>query len=86
MTYRLRPYHGLPPGLGTHPRERPERVVRQDVDAAVVGLEVVDLFPEDEGPEVLADELYGVEGVVEARAVCGEAGLVRTISHQYRQE
>lgn len=42
----------------------------------MVGLEVVDLLLEDERPEVLAHELYGVEGVVEARAVAGESVFV----------
>lgn len=39
----------------------------------MVGLEVVDLLLEDEGPQVLAQELDHVERVVEAGAVAGEA-------------
>ena len=39
----------------------------------VVRLQVVDLLAEDEHPEVLAEELDHVEGVVEARAVPREA-------------
>ena len=72
MTYRLGPQDGLAPGIGAHARQGAERVVGQDVDAAVVRLEVVDLLAEDQHPQVLAHELDGVEGVVEARAVAGE--------------
>lgn len=43
------------------------------VTYAVVCLEVVYVFAEDEGPEVFAEELYDVEGVVEAGAVAGES-------------
>lgn len=39
----------------------------------VVRLQVVDLLAEDEHPEVLAEELDHVEGVVEARAVPRES-------------
>lgn len=60
-------------GVDAHAGEGAEGVVGEDVDAAVVGLEVVDLLLEDEHPEVLADELDGVEGVVEAGAVAREA-------------
>lgn len=72
-THRLRPHDGLAAGVGAHAPEGPEHVVRQDVDAAVVGLEVVNLLLEDEGPQVLAQELDHVERVVEAGAVAGEA-------------
>lgn len=72
MTYRLGPQDGLAPGIGTHARQGAERVVGQNVDAAVVRLEVVDLLAEDQHPQILAHELDGVEGVVEARAVAGE--------------
>jgi hypothetical protein len=40
----------------------------------VVGLEVVDLFPEDEHPDVFAEEFDHVQGVDEAWAVAGEPG------------
>jgi hypothetical protein len=40
----------------------------------VVGFQIVDLFAEDEGPEVFADELYCVEGVLRAGFVDGESG------------
>lgn len=39
----------------------------------MVGLEVVDLLLEDEGPQVLAEELDHVKGIVEAGAVAGES-------------
>ena len=39
-----------------------ETVIGEDENAAVVGFEVVDLFAEDEEPEVFADEFDGVEG------------------------
>lgn len=38
----------------------------------MVGLEVVDLFAEDEHPKVFAEEFDGVEGICEAGAVEGE--------------
>lgn len=65
-TYWLGPNDGLAAGIGAHARQRAERVVRQYVDTAVVGLEVVDLLLEDESPEVLAEEFDDVECVVEA--------------------
>lgn len=40
----------------------------------VVSLEVVDLFPEHDRPDVFAEELDGVEGIDEAWAVAGEPG------------
>ena len=43
----------------------------------VVRLQVVDLLAEDEHPEVLAEELDHVEGVIEARAVPREAAADR---------
>lgn len=43
----------------------------------MVGLQVVDLFAEDELPEVFAEEFYYVEGVCEAGAVAGESGGCR---------
>lgn len=42
---------------------------------AVVRLQVVNVLAKDEGPEVFAEELYDVEGVVEARAVAGESAI-----------
>lgn len=38
----------------------------------MVGLEVVDLFAEDEHPKVFAEEFDGVEGICAAGAVEGE--------------
>lgn len=46
----------------------------------VVRLQVVDLLAEDEHPEVLAEELDHVEGVVEAWAVPREAGEIGGMS------
>lgn len=42
---------------------------------AVVRLQVVNVLAKDEGPEVFAEELDDVEGVVEARAVAGESAM-----------
>lgn len=70
---RLRPNDSLPARVGAHPRQRTEQVVGEHIDAAVIGLEVVDLLLEDERPEILADKFYRVKGVVEARAVAGES-------------
>lgn len=56
-----------------HAGEWAEGVVGEDVDSAMVCFEVVDVFAEDEGPEVFAEELDDVEGVVEAGAVAGES-------------
>lgn len=50
-----------------------EGVVGQDVDAAVVCFQVVDLLAEEEGPEVFAEEFYAVEGGGGAGGVAGEA-------------
>lgn len=83
-TYRLRFEDGLATRFCAHAGERPEGVVGQHVDAAVVGLEIVDLLLENEGPEVFAEELDDVESVVEARAVAGEAvGEQRVSKSQY---
>lgn len=60
-------------GFGAHAGEWAEGVVGEDVDSAVVCLEVVYVFAEDEGPEVFAEEFDDVEGVVEAGAVAGES-------------
>lgn len=47
--------------------------IRQHEDAPVVRFEVVDLFPEDEGPEVFANEFYCVQGGGGAGFVEGES-------------
>jgi hypothetical protein len=52
-----------------HAAEGLERIVGEDVDAAVVGLEVVDLLAEEERPEIFAQELDAVEGCCGARCV-----------------
>lgn len=49
-------------GVERHAGEGFESVVGEDVDAAVVGFEVVDLLAEEEGPEVFAEELDCGEG------------------------
>ena len=54
-------------GVVGHAGEGFEGVVCEDVDAAVVCFQVVDLLAEEEGPEVFAEEFYAVEG-------CGGAG------------
>ena len=60
-------------GVERHAGEGFESVVGEDVDAAVVGFEVVDLLAEEEGPEVFAEEFYAVEGGGGAWGVAGEA-------------
>lgn len=55
---------------------RPSRDIpymRPVITYPVVCLEIVDLFPEDERPEILAQELDDIERVVEARPVCRES-------------
>jgi hypothetical protein len=42
---------------------------------SMIRLEIIDLFLEDNGPEVLADELNNVEIVGKARPVSGEATI-----------
>ena len=67
------PHATTPSGRGTRetgPPQGLEALVRQHEDPAVVRLQVVDLFAEDGGPEVFAEEFYGVEGG-DARAGCG---------------
>lgn len=61
------------PRIEAHPAEGLEGVVGQDVDAPVVRLEVVDLLPEEEGPEVFAEEFDGVERGGGARGGAGYA-------------
>lgn len=39
----------------------------------MIGLEIIDLFLEDNGPEIFAEELYDVKIVGEAWAVSREA-------------
>ena len=68
-TYRLGAGDGAAAGVGAHAREGAEGVVGEDVDAAVVGLEVVNLLAEHEHPQVLAYELDRVQRVVEPGAV-----------------
>jgi hypothetical protein len=60
-------------GVEAHATERLEGVVGQHVNATVVGFEVIDLFAEEEGPEVFAEELYYVEGGRWAGCVAGES-------------
>lgn len=65
--------NGLAACLRAHARKRAEGIIGQNVDSAVVRLQVVNVLAKDEGPEVFAEELDDVEGVVEARAVAGES-------------
>jgi hypothetical protein len=50
-------------------------VVGQDVDAAVVGLEVVDLLPEEHSPQVFAEELYYIQRCCGTGRCAGEPKL-----------
>lgn len=67
-------------GAAAHPLQESELVVLEDVDAVVVGPEVVDLLLVEAGPEVGADELDGVELVLEPGPLPGEA-LDYAIAH-----
>ena len=58
-------------GVERHAGEGFESVVGEDVDAAVVGFEVVDLLAEEEGPEIFAEELDCGEGGGGARMRSG---------------
>jgi hypothetical protein len=62
-------------GIKAHTPQRLESIVRQDVDPAVVRLQVIDLFPEEQGPEVFAEELDHVEGRCWSWGVAGETRL-----------
>jgi hypothetical protein len=73
VPYRLRADNGLAAGLGAHARERAEGSISQDVDAAVVRLEIIDLLAEDEHPEVLAEELDDIESIRESRPIGRES-------------
>lgn len=46
---------------------------------AVVRLQVVNVLAKDEGPEVFAEKLDDIEGVVEAGAVAGESAVIRGV-------
>lgn len=49
-------------GIKTHSCQWLERIVGEDIDPTVVRLEVVYLLAEQEGPEVLAEELDYIQG------------------------
>jgi len=78
-THRLRPPQRLlraldpRPSIHTHPAQGMKPGIRQHEHAPVVRFEVVDLFPEDEGPEVFADEFDRVQGGGGAGFVEGES-------------
>nr|POE56625.1 hypothetical protein CFP56_33597 [Quercus suber] len=81
-TYHLRPLHRLlhrlaaRPPVDTHARQRMEARVRQHERATVVRLEVVDLLAaEEQGPEVLAEELDRFERARRTRTREREAVL-----------
>lgn len=73
-TYRLCPYYCCTTSLGTHPSKRAEGVICEDVDTSVVRFEVVNLFSEDNSPEIFAAEFYNIEGLNHAGAVTRESG------------
>lgn len=56
-----------------HAAEGLERVVGEDVDAAMVGFEVVDLLAEEQHPEVFAEKLDAVERGCGTRRIAREA-------------
>ena len=64
-----------------HLGERLEVLVCENVDATVIGLQVIDLFAKDKSPEVFAEEFDDVESFAKARFVAREAveKLVRII-------
>lgn len=41
----------------------------------MISLEIIDLLPENQRPEILAKELNHVEGIAEPWSVAGESGL-----------
>ncbi len=49
--------------------ERREVVIVQNIDSAMIGAQIVDLFAPNGGPNFLADEFEDVEGVGEFGAV-----------------
>lgn len=59
-----------------HATDGLEACVGQDEDSSVVGFQVVDLFAEEKGPEVFADEFDAVEGRCWAGAVGAESALL----------
>jgi len=75
-TYRLCSYYCRPTCLSTHPSKRAECVIREDVNTSMVRFEVVNLFSEDDGPEVFAAEFNDIEGLDHAGAVTGEPGVL----------
>lgn len=48
-------------------------LVGEDVNAAMIGLQVIDLLAEDKGPKVFAEKFDDIEGFAEARFVAREA-------------
>lgn len=45
----------------------------------MIGLKIVDLFPEDQCPHVLAEKFDGIEGIGEAWAILGEPARDRSM-------
>ena len=76
FTYQLRPTQRLLPSfhsgfpIYTHPAQSMEAVVSKDENPAMIRFEVIDLFPEDELPEVFADEFDAVEWCLRTGFVC----------------
>ena len=63
--------------IEAHPAQRLEGIIRQHVDAAMVCLEIVDLFFEEQGPELFTQEFDDVERGRGAGGVAGETDYYR---------
>lgn len=68
-----------------HAAEGLEGVIGEDVDAAVVSFEVVDLLAEEEGPEVFAEEFDAIEGGGRAGGVAGETACFVSDLHLFNR-
>ena len=74
QTHWLSSNQGRSTGLCTHPGKGAKRVIREDVDTAMVCLQVINLLAEYDSPEVLAAELDDIQGIQHSCTVAGETG------------
>lgn len=71
------------PAIHRHPRQRLEAVVSEHKRATVIRFQIIDLFPEDEHPEVLADELDHVKRGIRSRRIGREPATCHYVSITY---
>lgn len=73
IPYRLCAHNSLSASFSAHSRERPERIISQDVNPAMVSLEVINLLSKDQHPQVLAKELNHIQRIREPWPISRES-------------